>query len=408
MTEQSSQDSAALRARLGAGVTLGAIVMLALNLRAGVSSLAPVLGQVRAALGVSTSTAGLLTALPGLCFALMGWCAVPLARKLGLTPTLLCGVLAIAAGLALRPWLGSFALFFLCTVVVVAGIAVANVLLPAWIKNTRSALSPVVAMSAYTAVLGLSGAVGPLSSLLLRDWQLVLVVWALPAVIALAWWLPLAPRLGRDVPRGTQVSGGKPMRTSPTAWYLLGFFGLQSAGAYVQMGWLPQMLADRGVGADVAAWALILIGSMNILGGVLMPWLCARMRNLVPVPIALSLITAIGWCGVLWQPTSAPLLWGLLLGIGGMCFPLALALLGQRTRSPLVTARLSGFVQPGGYLMAGILPFLVGVMSVAWGGWTQVLVLLIVLSLVMAWCGARACRPVVVDEELAQRTKPRT
>ncbi|WP_293768494.1 MFS transporter [uncultured Corynebacterium sp.] len=396
------------RTQLSAVLVFVAVVLSALNLRAGVSSLAPVLGQVRDAFGVSTATAGVLTSLPGLCFALMGWCAVPIARRTGLSPTIAVGTAGIIVGLALRPWVGSFAAFFLLTVLVVAGIAVQNVLLPAWIKNTSTPLSPVVAMSAYTAVLGLSGAIGPASALVSPgDWQQALFLWLWPAVLAVVVWVFVWRRLGRDLPRPATAADlhqpepeGK-LFTSPTAWFMLGFFGLQSAGAYVQMGWLPQMLIDRGVDEATASWALILLGAVNVVGGVLMPWLAARMRNLIPVPIVLSGITIGGWLGVLCAADAAPLLWAFLLGTGGMCFPLVLALLAERTRSPLMTARLSGFAQPGGYLVAGGLPLLVGVLYSHFGGWDEILWLLIGLAGLMAFFGAMSARRVFVDDEVA-------
>mgnify|MGYP001756996296 FL=1 len=83
-----------------------------------------------------------------------------------------------------------------------------------------------------------------------------------------------------------------------------------------------------------------------------------------------------------------------------MCFPLALALLTARTRSALTTARLSGFVQPGGYILAGCVPLLVGVIRGATGSWTVVLVGLLVLSLCMLVAGLRATTRVYIDDEL--------
>src|SRR5699024_11753610 len=78
----------ALPISVGFGLALLAVTFVAVNLRAGISSLAPVIGQVADSFGVSSSTAGFLTSLPGFCFAIMGWLAVPIAKRLGLSPTL--------------------------------------------------------------------------------------------------------------------------------------------------------------------------------------------------------------------------------------------------------------------------------------------------------------------------------
>lgn len=182
---------------------------------------------------------------------------------------------------------------------------------------------------------------------------------------------------------------------------MLFFFGTQSSMAYTQMGWLPQMLIDRGVSAGTASITLAVLGAFNVLGGVIMPQLAARLKSLTPAPIILAAVTFLGWLGTFLAPASAPLLWGTLLGIGGMCFPLAIALLAERTKSALVTARLSGFVQPGGYVIAGLVPLVVGWLYGLTGGWAAALCLLIVLSAGLLLFGLRATRNVFIDDELA-------
>ena len=84
-----------------------------------------------------------------------------------------------------------------------------------------------------------------------------------------------------------------------------------------------------------------------------------------------------------------------------MCFPLALALLTARTRTALTTARLSGFVQPGGYILAGLVPLLVGMVRGATGNWNAVLIGLMALTLGMLVAGLRATKHVYIDDELA-------
>ena len=71
-----------------------------------------------------------------------------------------------------------------------------------------------------------------------------------------------------------------------------------------------------------------------------------------------------------------------------------------RTRTPAVTARLSGFVQPVGYALAALGPFLVGLLHDATDGWDLVLVVLALTSVPFTWAGLRAARPVWVDDEI--------
>lgn len=61
-----------------------AVVLTALNLRPAITSVGPLLADMRESLGASAVWAGALTTLPGLCFAAAGLAAPWLARKVGL------------------------------------------------------------------------------------------------------------------------------------------------------------------------------------------------------------------------------------------------------------------------------------------------------------------------------------
>ena len=202
--------------------------------------------------------------------------------------------------------------------------------------------------------------------------------------------------LGRRLPVLAGGTGGHVVNVSSMAAYA----PLQSMNAYLQMGWMPQMYVDAGASRDTASVALSLVGALNILGGLLMPTIIDRARSLAPFPLVFAVLTAAGYLGILLAPTTTPLLWAFLLGIGGFCFPTAIALIPARSRSPLVTARLSGFVQPMGYFLAGLGPFAIGLVYEATGSWTVILSALVVLSLVMGLVGVRAGRNSIIDDEL--------
>ncbi|MDN5724004.1 MAG: MFS transporter [Corynebacterium sp.] len=416
------------------GLAFVAVVVAAVNLRAGIASLGPVLSDVLGAFGASGSLAGLITAMPGVLFGIMGLCAVPLARRMGLSRVIVIGMVLALVGLAARPWVGGIAWFILLSGLVVAGIAVGNVLIPAWVKSYGGRRT-VAMMTAYGALLGLSGALGPLSALWFSGddaWRWALFVWGVLAAVQVVVWLGVAWRTGfdfpstpepepvpaepgSDAPASADASGdaasGDAAATraaltsvslwrSPTAVFLTMFFALQSMNAYLQMGWMPQMYVDAGVSRDTASVALSLVGALNILGGLLMPTIIDRARSLAPFPLVFAVLTAAGYLGILLAPTTTPLLWAFLLGIGGFCFPTAIALIPARSRSPLVTARLSGFVQPMGYFLAGLGPFAIGLVYEATGSWTVILSTLVVLSLVMGLVGVRAGRNSIIDDEL--------
>ncbi|GAA4282925.1 CynX/NimT family MFS transporter [Brevibacterium daeguense] len=409
-------------------LAFAAVLVAAVNLRAGIASLGPVLGDVVEAFGAGGWLAGVVTAIPGLFFALMGLAAVPIASRLGLGGALTAGMVLTFIGLALRPWVGGIWIFIVLTACVVAGIALANVLLPAWIKN-HGGRHIVALMTIYTSVLGLSGAIGPLSALLFDGadgWRWALAVWAAFAAVQILVWIFVVARTGYDFPaaattadrQGDTSAGtaaarrgdtsadtaaarrGASLWRAPTAVFLMLFFGLQSMNAYVQMGWLPQIYLDSGASATVGSVALSMVGALNIVGGLAMPSIIHRARHLGIFPVMFSLLTAGGYLGLCFAADTWPLLWAFLLGLGGFCFPTALALIPARTRTPLVTARLSGFVQPLGYFIAAVGPLLVGMIYDATGSWSAILLGLVVATAAMAATGFRASRRSYIDDEL--------
>lgn len=421
-------------------LALFAVISAAANLRAGISSLGAVLEQVMASFQAPASVAGVLTAMPGFAFAIMGLAAVPIARRFGLSFTLFAGMVAMLVGLAFRPLIGNhlpggMGTFIVLTALVVGGIALLNVLLPAWIKQHAPRRS-VVLMSCYSGFLGLSGAVAPLSALWFSGedaWRPALGIWALLAAAQVVVWILVLNRVGVDKPAKPPVAqptnpstesmpttaaadtevdvdpaavankiASTSLWRSPTAVAMMVLFGLQSSNAYVQMGWLPQMYIDQGVSPGRAAVGLAVLGTVNVIGGVSMPFLVARIRDLRPVIVVFGVLTTVGYLGVMFAGAVAPESWAIVLGLGGMCFPTILALLAARTRTPEVTARLSGFVQPYGYLLAGILPLLIGFVYQATGAWTLILTVMALTGVGMSALGYRAGKKVFIDDELAR------
>ena len=403
-----------MRKNLSLLFLLLAVTVAALNLRTGIASLGPVLDDVLDAFGASGSLAGATTAMPGVFFGIMGLAAVPLATRIGLSRALFGGMLLTLLGLAVRPWVGDVAVFLVLTACVVGGIALGNVLLPAWIKS-HGGRHAVVLMTLYSAGLGASGALGPLSAMWFSGegaWKWALFIWVFLAVAQVLVWAFVVPRTGLDIPGAGPASAttedaetARRLREtslwrSPTARFLMLFFGLQAMNAYIQMGWLPKIYTDNGVSSPTASIGLSVIGALNIVGGLLMPGIIARVTDLRPFPAVFAALTGLGYVG-LWQaPSTVPLLWAVLLGIGGCCFPTAVALIPARSRTPLVTARLSGFVQPLGYFIAGLGPFVLGVVHEQVGSWDGILIVLVCTAVLMGVLGVLAGKRTVIDDEL--------
>jgi MFS transporter, CP family, cyanate transporter len=389
------------RARDVALLTIG-IMVLAVNLRAAITSLPPVFPELSAALHLSSASIAVLAAVPVLCFALFSGVAAPLSRGFGEERVLLAALLLLAAGLLLR---GAFPgpLLFPGTVLAGGAIALMNVLLPSLIKRRRPEHAGLL-IGAYLLMLGAGAVVASLIAVPVfraaaaahpgSDWpvQLTLGLWALPAVVAAAVWLPQIryhTRPGRTVGHRGQMA----LRRHPLAWQVAAFMGLQSLNYYATLSWLPTLLQSRGVTAAAAGGLLALMNGGNAIAAMAMPMVAHRARDQRLLVAAAVLAIAVGLTGTLFAPAGSAVAWMLLLGLGqGSSLGLAIFFTAARAPDPATAASLSGFAQSTGYLIAAAGPLGVGFLHRATGGWTvPVLVLLGVVALQL-WAGLLAGR----------------
>lgn len=385
-----------------------AVVLLGINLRPGATSLGPVLAELQRDLGMNAAVAGLLTGAPGFGFAIFGAMAVAIGVRYGLAGGLAMGAVAAAVGLLGRSLVASVPLFLLLTVVAFAGMAIGNVLVPAYIKSHYPLrLAPL--MSAYTVSL----AIGATSATVLSapiahapgsDWRVSLGMWGVAAAIAAVPWLVLAAgerrRRASDEVRPRAVGSVFAVAHSRKAVSLALFFGMQSMHAYIQFGWIAQMYRDGGLSATQAGAMLSLLTSLGIPAGFVMPLVAARVKDPRPVVVVLFVFMMTGYLGVGFAPATVPWLWAVLLGLAGFAFPLAMTLITLRTRDLHVTTQVSGFTQSMGYLASAVGPLLVGVLFEVTGAWTAPLVFLLVTAVIFLIAGLMAAAPGFVDDEL--------
>lgn len=403
-------DEGARRAAVRRLVLAGAVLLLALNLRPGASSVGPLVAEIRDDLGMSATVMGLLGALPALGFAVFGALAVRMAIRLGLGPAIAAGAVAAAVGLLGRVVVGGPAPFLALSLLAFGGMAVGNVLLPVFVKRHFPRRVP-----ALTAMYSVGLAVGatvppavaaPLAAALPGGWRTSLALWGGTALVAALPWVVLSAReRRRRLPSQRPVTErGRGVARSRKAVALAVFFGVQSTQAYVQFAWVAQIYRDGGLDPATAGLMGSLIAGFGIPAGLSMAWLVHRFADLRVLVVALGMLLTAGYTGLLLAPATLPWLWACLLGASGAAFPLAIALITIRTRHPRVTARVSAFTQSTGYLIAAGGPLAVGALVQATGGWTVPLVGLALSGLLLTGAGLVAAAPGLVDDELTTAT----
>ncbi|MFD5365100.1 CynX/NimT family MFS transporter [Streptomyces tendae] len=394
------------------------IVLAAVNLRPAITSLGALLEEVRDGLGMSGSIAGLLTSVPPLCFAVFGVTAPRLARRFGPGAVVCAGMVAITAGLLIRPYAGGTGGFLAATALALMGIAVSNVLMPVIVKryfpDRVGSMTGLYSMALAFGTSVAAAATVPLTDALGGHWQPGLAVWAVLPALAVLPWIPFVRN--RKAPTATVPStpppgsqGEKPAEQPPlritrsrTAWALAVFFGLQATAAYITMGWMAQIFRDSGVSAGTAGLLLAVIMVMGVPLAFVIPRVATRLPHQGPIVVVLGVCGLAGYAGLYFAPVGGAWAWALLLGVSNCAFPLALTMVGMRARTGAGVAQLSAFAQSTGYLISIPGPLLVGVLYQHSGGWGLPIALMSALMVPQIVVGVLAGRNRTVEDEAAR------
>jgi CP family cyanate transporter-like MFS transporter len=368
-------------------VVLIGVLALALNLRAALAAYPPLLQTVRDDLGITAGAAGLVQAGAVLMMAAGSFVGPALGARFGRKPALGGAVGLVALGSVVR---GAPVLPALIggSVLVGLGIGIAGVLLTGVVKNHLGARAGaatggyVVAMMVGATV---SSAVAVPLAVALGGWSFSLAVWAVPAVLAVAVWTPIARRVGR--PETPEPRTGLPWRSGfarLVACYQAGtslmFYGWLTwlAPYYEGLGWRPER-----AGLLLAVWSVA-----QIPAALLAPAMAERRRRWrfwSGFTLACGLAGTLGALLVPQPPVVGPWLWAALMGIGvGAGFPLGLTVIAWRTPDGGASAATSGLALGVGYTVAGLGPLLMGLLVDATGGYSAAIIVLLAAGMVQA------------------------
>ncbi len=367
-------------------LVVAAILVCSLVLRPPLAAVGPLLPEISEVLGLNALNQGVLSAIPVLTFGLGAFVGPWFARRLGLERAMVYMLAALVLSIALRGWFG-FASLLIGTAIAGLAIAVANVLIPSVVRE-RFPKSVAKVTAAYTSVLAISAsfaaATAVPTSAWVGDWNLALMIWLVPGLLALLLWLRLQP-----VHRDTEVvaSAGSQARVSitksPVTWALFVFFGIQSLGFYAILAWLPTLLIQRGFGADAAGGLLGLATIVGVPTGLLLSANFGRVKRLDWAGFLISCVTLCGFSLLLIPGLET--LAAILIGLGqASSFPLSLTLISTSAREATRTTSVSAFVQGGGYLLSAIGTFAFSSIREITGSWSASLWLLVCLTVIQA------------------------
>lgn len=213
-----------------------AIILIASTLRAPLTSVGPVIHEIKEAMSINDSIAGFLTTIPLIIFAIVSPLVSKVTTRLTMSYTLLYSTLLLIVALILRI-MGDFNVFIIGTILLGVAIAFGNVVLPSYVKwyfPMQIGLMTGIYSGTMNFTAGLGGGLShPLSEMTLLGFRLSLVFWVILGLAAITLWL-LTVRSGSNLEARTienaELNKNKKLNMikSKIAWMVALTMGFQS------------------------------------------------------------------------------------------------------------------------------------------------------------------------------------
>jgi CP family cyanate transporter-like MFS transporter len=364
-----------------------ALVLAAINLRPGITSLAPLIERIAGELSLSRSLISLTTALPVLCMGLLAPVAPRLALRFGLERTIVLCLGGITLALLMRLAGQTSAILIASAVLLGAAIAVAGPLLSGFIKRYFvDQMGRVVAWYSLGMAIGGAGGVvftAPVTEWFGGNWIYGLAVWALPALLGVLLWLCLPKQ--HESEGASDSTTGLPWQ-QPRAWLISGFFALQAGLFYALATWAVARYHEAGLSLLHSNSLFSLAMLMGLPSSFLLPWLAQRFGNRYQLLLACGALSTVSLAMITFAPTVLPELWAVTSGFGlGGSFALSLVLPLYEAGSPLAVSRWTAMMLCTGYSMASLTPILTGLARDLAGDYQPPFIVLTGLALLMTW-----------------------
>jgi CP family cyanate transporter-like MFS transporter len=259
---------------------------------------------------------GLVSSIPPALFAIAALIGSLLVAKLGLKGALTGGLALVAAGSALRGLSTGYAVLFATTVLMSAGVAIMQPIMPTAVRQwlpQRIGLGTAI----YTNGL-LVGEIFPtlltiplVLPLLAGSWRMSLVFWSVPiALIALVTWL--------CAPRAHAEHAALPRKWLPDwhrglVWRLAGLFLCINAIYFGANAFIPIYLSSAGR-PDLIGGALAALNFGQLPASLLLLVVAGRLERRAWPYIVSGIVSLVAFVGLVTMVGPATIVWAALLG----------------------------------------------------------------------------------------------
>lgn len=336
------------------------VALVGLNLRPFMTSIGPLVSNIRAGTGLSLQGIALLTLLPMMLMGVIAFIGPIVQSIVGERRVVLGALLTVCIGCSLRFLFPTAEGLIISAVVIGLGVALIQAAFPGIIKREFSQhIGPM--MGLYSAMLMGGGALGawlaPVVSNITGLWPVGLAFFVIPAVLALISTFIFLPSA---VSLNVSAAPVKTLLKKPRTWLLMLCFGLVNGGYSSVVAWLAPSFQDHGWSSGQSGKLLALLALSQAASALILPILARQYKDRRPWLWFTLFMQFAGFSGLAFVPEFASILWAICLGIGlGGCFALTLIVALDHFEEPSNAGALSALMQGGGFLLAAIPPWLV-------------------------------------------------
>jgi CP family cyanate transporter-like MFS transporter len=393
------------------------IALVALGLLSALTSYSPLADSIAADLNVNAVSYGLLGMLAPFTLSIFSLFTPAVARRFSLEWTVMIAAALMGTGQIVRSFAVDSAGFFASSIVIMVGLAAANLLLPSLVKRFFHGRRVSVG-SAYLTLRWISSMYPPLLAVPIASfagWRFAIGIWGLIELLAVIPWIVVivrnhtpAERIRTfvavpDAAKRKAVAAAHAIMTKkvwsqPSSWALVVMFAMGTMNFYVNAAWMPDMLQDlAGASPAEAGNLLSLYSGVAIATSFVVPFLVDRVRNLGLLCAVTAVLVAAGYVGLWVAPAAATVLWVILIGMATVLISISLLAPIYRTASEVGGVMLTGMVTFGGYMLGAAGPLVVGVFISSPIGWSGVLAMMMGTSVVSVLASFALRRRVFVD-----------
>jgi len=297
-------DSALTRGQLLLCVLL--LWLAGVGSRITILAMPPVIPLIRTELGMSETQVGILTGLPPVLFACTAVLGSLLIARFGALATLVAGLLATAAGSALRGAAPEMISLYAATIVTGFGVAIMHPSLPplvrTWLPHRIGFGAAVFTNGLLVGeILPVALTIPLLLPLIGNSWRASFVIWAVPVALIALVIMAFAPR--GAVPRQSSPTAQRwwPNWRDPLIWRLGIALGSVNAMYFSANAFLPDYLHHIGR-ADLVSAALTALNLGQIPASLLLLAVAGRLERAVWPHIVCGVGSLVGIIGIAVLP----------------------------------------------------------------------------------------------------------